>query len=190
MAQILLIRHGQTEGNLEKRYIGVTDEPLCPQGIRTLEKKRMPDVQAVYVSPLLRCRQSAQILFAHKTAVIVPDFRESDFGRFEGKNYQELSADPLYQAWIDSQGTLPFPEGEAPDAFKARCVRAFEQVAQQIVQQGIDSAALVVHGGTIMAILERFGWPQKPFYDWHVPNGGGYRASLTPQGLLMVEGAL
>ena len=60
---VYLIRHGQTQGNLERRYIGSTDQPLCPQGREALEGREMPSVDGLYVSPLLRCRQTAAILF-------------------------------------------------------------------------------------------------------------------------------
>ena len=48
-----------------------------------------------------------------------------DFGEFEGKNYIELQKDPNYQAWIDSNGTLPFPGGESREAFIKRCEQGF-----------------------------------------------------------------
>lgn len=38
--------------------------------------------------------------------------------------------------------------------------------------------ALVVHGGTIMNIMEEYADIQKPFYEWHVKNGGGYEVEL------------
>ena len=51
-----------------------------------------------------------------------------DFGAFEGHNYQELSGDPAYQRWIDSGGTLPFPEGESREEFIRRNVAGYEKM--------------------------------------------------------------
>lgn len=48
---VYLIRHSQTQGNLERRYIGSTDQPLCPQGREALEGREMPSVDGLYVSP-------------------------------------------------------------------------------------------------------------------------------------------
>lgn len=67
MAEIILVRHGKTAGNLEGRYIGSrTDEPLCEEGIHALEEKvregTYPPVDLVYASPMIRCRQTAKIL--------------------------------------------------------------------------------------------------------------------------------
>lgn len=68
MAEIILVRHGKTAGNLEGRYIGSrTDEPLCEEGIHALEEKvregTYPPVDLVYASPMIRCRQTAKILW-------------------------------------------------------------------------------------------------------------------------------
>ena len=49
-----------------------------------------------------RCIQTAQIIYPGREAVVVDDLKECDFGRFEGKNYIELSGDAYYQKWIDS----------------------------------------------------------------------------------------
>ena len=65
---------------------------------------------------MLRCRQTAQLIYPQLTgeAVSVEDFRECDFGLFEGKNYQEMEHLPAYQEWVDSmirEGlTTPTPE--------------------------------------------------------------------------------
>ena len=126
--KIVLIRHGATAGNIKKRYIGITDEDLCASGIESIHNNikagYYQEVQAVYVSPMKRCRQTAKLIYPEYKQHIVPDFRECDFGIFENKNYKELSGNGDYQAWIDSNGTLPFPNGESMDAFKSRCLEA------------------------------------------------------------------
>lgn len=69
MAEIILVRHGKTAGNLEGRYIGSrTDEPLCEEGIHALEEKvregTYPPVDLVYASPMIRCRSDCKDLVA------------------------------------------------------------------------------------------------------------------------------
>ena len=60
----VLIRHGQTQGNLEKRYIGCrTDEPLCEAGRLALREKKYPAVSRVFVSPMRRCVETAQAVY-------------------------------------------------------------------------------------------------------------------------------
>ena len=74
MLKLLLIRHGETEGNKLKRYIGKrTDEPLCPEAESRLEQIDYPAVQAVYASPMLRCTQTARILFPGKKLNIIDE---------------------------------------------------------------------------------------------------------------------
>ena len=175
---VYLIRHGLTNGNLEGRYIGCrTDEPLCEQGIRLLGALHLPNIGSVYVSPMRRCIQSARILFPDAEPVIVQDFRECDFGDFEGKNYLELNGDPIYQAWIDSGGELPFPNGESRKEFASRSVSAFRSL--RVFDSGHD-CAVVAHGGTIMAIMEKFAKPKGSYFDFQVKCGGGF--ALEPDG--------
>ncbi len=207
MAEILLLRHSMTKGNLEGRYIGCrTDEPLCGEGIRLLRSRSYPAVDRICASPMKRCVETAQVIWGggtetaqkpcrirteaahmenrlidettHKFAVtLVPELRECDFGDFENKNYEELNGDPAYQAWIDSGGTLPFPGGESMEAFQNRCQAGFAELVRNLAGHSLRMA-LVVHGGTIMAILERFGFPKKSYFDYQVKNGCGYL--LTP----------
>lgn len=192
MAELILIRHGKTAGNLLGRYIGSrTDEPLCDEGREGLAGKQLPEVERLYVSPMKRCVETAEILwpgFDRKKMQKVTDLRECDFGDFENKNYKELSGNGDYQAWIDSNGTLPFPNGESMDAFKSRCLEAFARIVEEVSEAeqkwiasgktGIFRAGIVVHGGTIMAILEQYGYPKAAYFDYQVKNGCGYR--LTP----------
>ncbi len=169
--KIFLIRHGKTAGNLEKRYIGRTDEPLCPEGIAELKNRGYPECEAVVCSPMKRCLETAALIYPGKSPIVCADLRECDFGKFEGKNYLELSADPDYQKWVDSGGMLPFPDGESPEAFQRRCQEAFLRTVSETKARTLS---LVVHGGTIMAVLERFAVPKRGFYDSGAKNGGGF----------------
>ena len=171
MIHLLFIRHGATAGNLEKRYIGRTDEPLCKQGIAQIAALKGRGIKAdyVFVSPMQRTRQTAQILFPGQTHVEASGFRETDFGIFEGKTARELSDNENYRRWVDSYCRDPIPEGESVDAFKVRCCQEFLNRIGEIQDQ--STAAFVVHGGTIMAILEAYARPEKDFYSYHIKNG-------------------
>ena len=186
MNRILMIRHGATAGNLEKRYIGCTDEPLCPLGVEQVERLRQANLTAdvLFVSPMLRTRQTAQLLFPDRPCTVVEDFRETDFGVFEGKTAAELSAVPAYQAWVDALCRTPIPGGESVEAFKRRCCAAFRQVMAGVPDGA--AAAFVVHGGVIMAILEAYGQPKRDFYDYHIGNGA-YLTCTYDGGLLTVK---
>ena len=179
--RICLIRHGSTAGNLEHRYVGSTDEELTMDAVLELKenKDRYPRPDCVFVSPLRRCVQTAGLLFPEIDKAVLPDLRECDFGEFEYGNYQELAGNPRYQAWVDSGGTLPFPGGESREGFADRCCAAFLAGCRKAADSGYDCAAFVVHGGTIMAILDRLSRPHKDYFDWQVKNGEGYVCELS-----------
>lgn len=183
---VYLIRHGKTQGNVERRYIGATDQPLCDQGRAELRGRTVPAADRIIVSPLLRCRETAAILYPGKGMEIVDDLRETDFGEFENHTYQELKDDPRYRAWLDSAGATAPPGGESKAAQQERTVRAFRGIVEMCREN--ERVALVVHGGTIMCLLEALE-PSRRFYDWQAPNGGGY-ACAWDGARLTVAGAL
>ncbi len=171
MITMIFIRHGATKGNLEKRYIGSTDEPLCDLGIKqalSLRKHNFPS-EYIFVSPMKRARQTAEIIFPESKYMVIDGFRETDFGIFEGKSATELSEDRDYIAWVSSMCTLPVPKGEDITQFKKRCTDAFCNIAKTIPDGA--GASFVLHGGVIMAIMEAFCESGAGFYDYHIGNG-------------------
>ena len=194
--KIYFIRHGLTEGNIQKKYIGKTDEPLCAEGIAELREKLADgDYEnvvneaskagcSIWRSPMLRCAQTADIILPGKKNNIESDLRECDFGRFESKNWVELSDDPEYQAWIDSGGEMPFPNGEAHSDFTERCCKAFMKA---VSENGGRVIAFVVHGGTVMSVLERFAEPKKGYYDYMIKNSCGYVTEFNDGKIRILE---
>lgn len=175
---IFLIRHGMTAGNALKRYIGRTDEPLSQEG-STLARERgcFPAVRRVWVSPLLRTRQTAAILFPNAEQRVVPGLREMDFGDFENRSADEMEDDSAYRTWVKGNCVGPCPNGEQISEFSARACAAFIESVRTV--QNEKEAVFVVHGGTIMAILSRFSAIQRSYYDWFCDNCGGWRAELS-----------
>ena len=174
--QVILIRHGSTAGNLEHRYVGSTDEPLTENATEQLRGRRSlyPEPDFLFVSPMKRCRQTAELLFSETEQIVSEGLKECAFGAFEYKNYMELQGNADYQAWRDSGGTLPFPGGESRAEFADRCCRAFEECCHSALEQNCETVTFVVHGGTIMAVMERFARPQKGYFDWQVKNAEGF----------------
>ena len=179
--RITLIRHGKTIGNLERRYIGATNVPLCPEGAAEAERARKDEtLTEVFVSPLLRARETARILFPNAKQRVVEDLREMDFGDFEGRTADEMADDPAYRAWVDGNCRGACPNGESTDSFRARVEAAFSETLRSL-----DSDALfVVHGGVIMAVMAAFAEPKREFYDWGAENLGGFTAEVSPDGRL------
>lgn len=186
---LLLLRHGATKANQEHRYLGKTDEALTEEGREELLKNRerncYPEADFLFSSPMTRCLQTAELLYPELCPVTIPEWREIDFGAFEGKNYKELNGNPEYQAWIDSGGTLPFPGGESREAFLLRCAAGFDRMRKHlaaVTEKASDTpctAGLIVHGGTIMALLSRYYGGE--YFDYQVKNGGGYSGMLRTE---------
>lgn len=188
MAVVYLLRHGRTQGNVQHRYVGRTDEPLCPAGAAEIcqQRSRLEQelstagvrqmIKCVYVSPMERCRQTARLLFPHMEQRVSDGLREMDFGEFEYCNYAELAGDARYQAFIDSGGKTDFPQAESQALFRERCADAFLQCVQAADNQQV--LVFVVHGGTIMSILNRYSAPHRDYFDWQCAAGGGYRCEL------------
>lgn len=176
--KITLIRHGKTKGNLEHRYIGVTDEHLCDIGISELmsfkKNNVYPHSNCVYVSPLLRCVETANILYKHTTKHIVENLKEKDFGEFENKNYNDLKNNEIYLKWCDNKIAKDFPTGESVVLFKKRCVTAFLEIIELEKNKENTNITIVCHGGTIMSIMSHFSNKKDSFYEFKVTNGNGY----------------
>lgn len=182
---LTLIRHGKTPSNREHRYLGVTEEALSGEGRKQLEILAEKDILKkpwlLFISPMLRCQESAGILFPGWKAYPIEEWREMNFGAYEGKNYEDLKNDSYYQKWIDSNGTLPFPEGESQQEYIKRCHRGLltatkiiqKEIAEnQIAESQPRNITAVVHGGTIMALLHILAGGN--YFDYQVKNGGGY----------------
>lgn len=170
---IYLLRHGETAYNAEKRYQGVRDIPLSDAGRAKLRRADFSP-RTVYVSPLCRARESASILFPTAAQTVVPGLREMCFGAFEGRNYEEMEHNPAYRAWVDGGCMGRCPGGESRVEFSERVCAAFERLADAAVRAGENTLVIAAHGGTQMAVLERYAVPRRDYYAWCAPNGGGY----------------
>lgn len=179
---LAVIRHGETRANKEHRYLGKTDEALSKRGMEALlwyqKQKIYPDVDYLFTSPMKRCIETAGILYPKLCPAVIPEWEEMDFGQFEYRNYEELKDDAQYQLWINSGGTLDFPEGEGRESFILRCKKGLFRMCGELckaAEQEVSTplrVGLVVHGGTVMALLSAYG--KKSYFDYQVSNGRGY----------------
>ena len=116
--------------------------------------------------------------------IVVPEFMEMNFGAFENMTWQEIDQDPdpahraAYQRYIDSGGETAFPGGESKAEFTRRVCDGFERAVRPRIQEHQD-IVIVAHGGTIMALMERYAEPHKPYFEWSVKPGEGYHLDFT-----------
>lgn len=180
--KVILLRHGQTAGNQKGKYNGRTDDPLCEEGFRQAERTGiLPGVSRVFVSPMLRARQTAEICFPNAQQTVISDLREMDFGDFEGRTADEMADDPDYRAWVDGNCEGPCPNGESISGFCQRVRRAFERAVEEGVRSGEDTLYIVAHGGTIMAVMSEFAAEPNSYYEWYVGNCCGWTAILEKE---------
>jgi len=181
--QVIFIRHSKTAGNLERRYIGRTDEPLCAEGVALAEDVfkggNLPTPDILVTSSLIRCTQTAKIIFPTLEFEVCEGLNECDFGIFEGKTATELEDNAAYSAWLETGCLGDIPGGENVADFKERCCFSFLEITQKYADK--SSIAFLIHGGSIMAILERFSLPRKDFYTYHIPNCGNIMGVLRDQ---------
>ncbi len=179
------IRHGITEGNKQGVYVGRSDVSVTEEGIQMIkmldEKMDYPYVERIYTSPLLRCRQTADIIYPDREKIIVEGLTEIDFGEFEGRSYEELKNDKRFVNWIANSAENDLPFGESASDFLNRTTQALNDIFNNMMTEGIFDAAVFTHGGVIMNLFAALGLPQRQMSEWVTENGKGYTVLMTPQ---------
>jgi broad specificity phosphatase PhoE len=159
--RLLLIRHGQTDWNMEGRWQGMVDIPLNPEGrdqaLALADHLSEHPITAVYSSDLQRAYQTALALGERKGLTVQTDarLRELNLGVFQGLTHAEISERyPVEMAAMrDDYMDFVMPDGESRRAMQARAAAALDD----ILAREPDGAeiAVVTHGGTIRVILLR-----------------------------------
>jgi broad specificity phosphatase PhoE len=156
LSRLILVRHGETVGQSSVRYYGATDVPLSSLGREQAHAARraIPGTtfESVWASTLSRSWESAQIIAADHSVRVDSDFREIDFGRWEGLTREEIEVvDPeLHSIWQDRRMDFEFPEGETRAAFRGR----IEMGLSRIRASGVRSVLVVAHKGVVRTLLE------------------------------------
>jgi uncharacterized phosphatase len=147
--QLFLVRHGETDWNLQHRIQGLTDIPLNETGREqaraTGELLASRQWDGVYSSPLLRAFETASIVATatgQDTPQTIEALVERNYGDAEGLNFGEI------ERRYPDRSTVPGQEDR--DAVVARVVPALEELAE--AHPG-ESLIVVSHGGAIRAVL-------------------------------------
>ena len=181
MARLIMIRHGESTANLEKRFTVSTDEPLTPAGIeqarargRALLGRCAPT--ALYSSPFLRAFQTAQGIgeVLGLEPVIVEDLREQDFGIFRGRPYTDFYGHWMAAGGVDRWDLRP-EGGEMLREVARRAGVALDGIARRHLG---GEVIVVSHGGVMSAlrawVLDDYSQPPVPTI-----NAGGYVLRFT-----------
>jgi len=155
--EVLLVRHGETDDNAASRFQGRIDTLLNDRGreqSRALARAVAGEgLRALYASPLLRARETAQIVGAEIGLEPIIDERlvEADTGDWSGLLTAQIvaNAPAQYAAWRAVDPAFRFPGGESVPEQAGRV-----QAALADVRAGPLPALVVCHGGTLRAIAE------------------------------------
>lgn len=181
--KIHLIRHGKTAANTEGRYIGRTDLPLSPEGLRELldmkETMVYPGAARFYSAPLTRCKQTMEVLYPGVQVKTVEGLTECDFGEWENKSIAQLKNDTAFAEWMEgTSGEIP--GGESTKEFGERVCAAFEAVVDDLLRSGETEAVICTHGGVIMMLMMTYALPKLAMGDCVVNPGNGFTLRITP----------
>ncbi|WP_053401441.1 histidine phosphatase family protein [Priestia koreensis] len=169
---ITLIRHGLTENNQKKQYIGWSDPPL----LISEEKRIRPyteKVDLVVGSDLTRCKETSKLLLPNHLYVASEKWREMNFGAWEEKTYNELKEQTAYQNWLNDPFHAPVEDGELFSTFSERIWRAFHESVAKLKMNGGRNLVIVTHGGPIRLVASTCSGTA--FFDWNVAPGDGIR---------------
>ncbi len=189
-SRIHFIRHGITEGILNRWYYGSTDMPLVQEGIDEIVKYKTEGVYPeageadFYSSGMLRADQTMDVIYGEIPRTAIKTLQEMNFGRWECKTFSELENEPEFQEWMNcTDNSFIFPEGESILSFYDRVnVGLDELVGLHRLKElsnrhsGKDSVSIIVcHGGVIAACMERYFTGEKDnFWAWIPAPGRGY----------------
>ena len=155
MGRLVLVRHGETDWNVERRVQGHSDTTLNENGrdqARRLAATLAEETfDLVVASDLDRAQETARLgLPAGTPMETTPDLRELNFGDWEGLTGPEIEADApgsLGQTW---RGWGEAPNGESLAAFAERIDRVVVRLREEL---GDGTALVVAHGGTLRVLI-------------------------------------
>ncbi len=175
--RLILVRHGETESNVNQMWYGAMDAPLTERGRRQvaavaramsdLARRYAPDM--FYVSPLPRAQSTAAAIAdaIGMQPIVEEGLREFDLGDWEGRTFEDLrETEDLWGRWAKDPTFAP-PNGESPASFGARV----QQAMQELVARHTGQTILIVsHGAFIGSALTRWLGDGKDWRRWDPPN--------------------
>jgi broad specificity phosphatase PhoE len=183
---VLILRHGETAWNVERRWQGWLDAPLTPKGeaqagarARQLARDGVRP-RAVYTSDLGRAARTAEILAGHLDVPMITEagFRERHVGEWEGRTSDEIDElwPGLREKW--RQGELDAPPGGESD--RALLERFDHALVHALAHVGTGMLLIVTHHGAVRAVAARAG------ADIHtlIPNLAGFWFDVANDGSL------
>jgi alpha-ribazole phosphatase len=179
--RLILIRHSQTDYNLENKYCGFKDVGLNKIGkaqARRIEAKLKDlKIDKIFCSDLKRSCQTAKIIFGNRRRIVKnKNLREINFGIWEGLSYKQIlrRSTATYKKWLKNPFRVDIPSGEKMSHF----VNRIKKELKKIIKNKSDTVALVTHSGPMRVILNTLlRIKQKDF--WHL--------RIKPEAIYVIE---
>ncbi len=167
---IYITRHGQTNWNVQKKVMGRCDEPLnntgINQAIETKNNLSNIDIDLIICSPLLRAKQTANVINENRNIPIVYDDRiiERDFGEFEGMQTSDFDFNGYWDYYKNEQ----YQQAENIQMFFERIYNFLNDIVKKYNGKNV---LIVAHGGVSI--------PVACFFNENIPTGSLVEAGLV-----------
>lgn len=184
--ELYFLRHGATPGNILGQYIGITDQPLAPEGVAQARAlaSRYPVPEMLWVSPMKRAKQTAKLLFPGINLIEIELLHELDFGDWEEKTWEEVGDMGVYDRWLAEDRRASFPGGESMENLFLRSAAALRRIVEEADTAGIQRGAVVAHGGVFMALMHQFCTKRREnLFQWMSGNCGGFHVRVLDDSL-------
>ena len=172
--KLYLVRHGETNLNLDGVYYGWTDCDINKKGIEQATYaaryfKKIP-IDVVISSDLFRAKHTAQIIAKEKELSVLEEksFREIHFGDWENKHFKFIEKNDTenWKTWCNDWENTSFPNGESFQKFYKRVTNGLYNLIEQYKNKTV---LLVSHNGALSVILcELTGAGQQNFWKFKV----------------------
>ena len=169
--KLLVIRHGQTDWNVQKKVMGRCDEPLNEQGLKQAEETRKillnEKIDLIICSPLKRAKQTANIINKDRNIKIIYDDRiiERDFGEYEGMETKDFDFHGYWNYYKNEY----YEQAENIQSFFNRVYDFLNDIQKNYKDKNI---LIVAHGGISI--------PVACYFNRNIPEG-----SLVDAGLVL-----
>lgn len=172
MLKLILVRHGQTDSNKNKKYLGWTDVELNKCGIdqaqQVRDKLKYVDFDIVISSPLKRASETAKII--SENIIYDSELKEINFGLWDNLSFEEIKEKypKEHELWMKDWKRFIFPEGESALDMHKRAVNFINKIYKK--QEG--TILIVTHAGLIRSIIAHLlGMGMEGAGRFYIDNG-------------------
>ncbi len=184
--RIYLIRHGQTDWNIQGRIQGSHDIPLNETGLMQAkllaEGMETRPVKKIFSSTLKRGMATAEALAGRQGVEIIPmpQLVEVEFGVWEGLTWKEIeeSYPGEYRHWVMDPSHASPPGGESQKEISQRCKTAVNEIIRQT--GGREDIAVVSHGATLACLVSVMLGPEEEDESMIVENSSITTVHYSP----------